>query len=145
MPSYCTRVDFEKAFGQEEATRLADRDSVGDETIDAIEVQLARASSDVDLHLRAAGYAVPVAMPTEQLRGWVLDIGRFYLFDNGELDDSSAKVRRYKAAMGTLQMIASKKLPLDIPLSETPLPVDADMATFTTSPRAFSRETMGGN
>lgn len=145
MPSYCTRLDFEKAFGQEETTRLADRDQTGDEAQLAIETQLLRASSDVDLHLRAAGYAVPVVTPTEQLKGWVLDIARFYLFDNGELDDSSAKVRRYKAAVNTLQMIASKKLPLDLPLSSTPLPVDADMATFTTSPRRFTRETMEGS
>ncbi len=145
MPSYCTRLDFEKAFGQEETTRLADRDQTGDEAQLAIETQLLRASSDVDLHLRAAGYLVPVVSPTEQLKGWVLDIARFYLFDNGDLDETSAKVRRYKAAMTTLQMIASKKLPLDLPLSETPLPADADMATFTTSPRTFSRGSMEGN
>lgn len=77
---YATAAQFRQAFGDAEATQLANRGTGG--TADAILLEfLDRASLEIDSRL-ALRYATPVAATASTLRVACMDIARYRLFDD---------------------------------------------------------------
>lgn len=104
-PKYLTRQQFENRFGDDE---LADLESNGNSYGEAEN----QASSEVDGYL-AVRYTLPLLSVPALVQGWVADITRYRLWDEG----APATVKeRYEAAVRQLEQLAKGliNLPPDV-------------------------------
>jgi len=117
---YATRAQFETAFDRQELLELCPNGAGGvdDEKITAA---LTRASrlSDTYLSVRTS---VPILSPSEELIGSVLDLARYFLYDNSATEEV---VRRHDLAMRWFRDIAAGRAVLYSTAEDSESPANA--------------------
>ena len=98
---YVTDTEFEQAFGQDELTQLLQ------EGADFARAEAAAASL-ADGYI-AAKYALPLVAVPPVVKGWVLDITRYRLWEERAPEEVR---RRYEDALGQLRDLARGVLAL---------------------------------
>ena len=126
---YATQTGFEEAFQFDELLQLCP-DGAGGVDSSRLDSAISRASRLADTYL-AVRVTVPVAVPSEELVGAVLDLTRYFLYDNQATDEVTS---RHKGAVGWLRDIAAGRAvlyteaegdttPSNVPAVSSPDPV----------------------
>lgn len=123
-----------------------------DSAFAAVEALCVQATGEVDAYLSQRGYALPMS-PTQfpVLGTWTRAIARYHLHPDRERtpEDLGRIERDYRDARRALQMVADAKLslgagdPLTPGNSDSSNP-DAGPIRYTSKPRMFSRDSLGG-
>lgn len=111
MAEYLTPADLEAAFGADELIQRADRDGDGRPDPALLVQAIERAEAALDNACRGR-YRVPLPEIDAETRGALLDLARFFLYEDGASDEVRA---RHDAAMAYLDKIAAGKRRLSAP------------------------------
>ena len=117
---YGAQTDFVLAFGQAELEQLCP-DGAGGVDVPRLDAALARASRMADTYI-SVRESVPVSSPSDDLIGAVMDMARFYLYDNQATEEV---VRRYDQAVKWLGDISAGRAILSPPDGETLTPASS--------------------
>lgn len=127
---YVTTADFEQAFGQAELADLL----AGGEDFTKTE---AAAASLADGYM-AVRYPLPLLAVPSIVKGWVLDITRFRLWDKRAPEEVR---RRYEDALQQLRHLAEGKLSLPPDASGTPATSGFESDGYSAD-RVFTADTL---
>ncbi|EHR5319620.1 hypothetical protein JS84_06355 [Vibrio vulnificus] len=104
---YYTVKDYENEFGNDDLP-LGD-----DDNIDSSKVERAidRACREANTYIRSSGMSTPLsaednAEALDEIKGYVLDMARYYVFDNSTSEESQ---KRYDSAIKFFDKVASGK------------------------------------
>lgn len=110
MP-YCREDQLVSKFGEAEIIVLTDHDNVGVINAETLAAAQAAADSDIDKRLRMRGWPVPLATVTPDIVAIALDMTRFYLYSEQELE---IVTNAYKRRIKELDDYVAGRLLLDI-------------------------------
>lgn len=130
----------------------ADEIAAADAALESITALCMRATGEVDAYLSQRGYPLPMSsVQFPVLTTWARAIARYHLHpDRERTGEELGRIERdYRDARRALQLVADAKLSLGAgdPLAPgSSLPGDADSGPirYTSRPRMFSRDTLGG-
>lgn len=107
--AYITTQQFKDSFGTKEFDQLADKDQTGVEDIDGFYIAEATANGLVN-DACMGRYVIPFATVPSVITQLVLDITRYYWYDDAPTE---TVIARYKYALEMLEDIKNGKLTLD--------------------------------
>ena len=141
--AYCTQQQLVTEFSEAEIIQLTDDERLGVINTDKVAAAQAACDSDINKRLRMRGWTVPLVEITADITAIALDITRFYLFKNQEIE---AVVNAYKRRIKELDDYVAGKIMLDIgtPNESTTRSASAGDVAFVTSERVFNPTSLAG-
>lgn len=121
--AYATKDDIDALYGTNFLEDVADRDADGNADIEAIELALKMATSEIDTYI-GARHAVPLAAPTDSIKQICVDIAIYKMAIRATALTEEMR-QRYEDAIAWLAKAASGK----VSLGTTPLGEDEEPAT----------------
>lgn len=140
MAMYAEEQDIIDRYGLTELLIVADKENTGETDPVTVVQGLTDASDEIDTYL-ATRYTLPLAVIVPVLKPLCVDIALYKMSTGTSVTEE--KRTRYEDAIKLLTKIAKGDVTFG-KTTDTPAPAAASKASFTASPRQFSRETMQG-
>lgn len=140
MP-YIVQADLIEQLSVSKLIQLTDDEKLGVVNTDRVNRAIAKAQGVVDGYLQSR-YTVPLAAPSELVKGWMIVLVKYELYQRRDQISESLEAA-YKAAMGQLRDVQSGKLLLGV----EPLPSASSQASSGAvygPARIFTRDALEG-